>query len=245
MSDSHALSGAYALDALDDLERAEFERHLATCPACRDEVDGLAEAASMMTEMSLTAPPPELRDRVLSGIATVRPMPPVVGEVRAEVTSLADRRDRRRFRGLLAAAAAAVVVAGTGGIVWTAAQDDTSTYTAAEAVQNADDAQRFRVQLAEGVDPDAEATVIRSEDLNRAIVTTVDMPPAPEGYVYELWLLRDGQYVAAGPMATDSDETVFSGQAADATGAAISIEEAGTQPVEPSDAVVGTVEFQA
>ena len=31
MSEIHALSGAYAVDALDDIERAQFERHLATC----------------------------------------------------------------------------------------------------------------------------------------------------------------------------------------------------------------------
>ena len=31
MSDLHGLSGAYAVDGLDDLERARFERHLAEC----------------------------------------------------------------------------------------------------------------------------------------------------------------------------------------------------------------------
>ena len=40
--DIHALSGAYAVDALDDVERAEFERHLASCAACREEVASLA-----------------------------------------------------------------------------------------------------------------------------------------------------------------------------------------------------------
>jgi hypothetical protein len=28
MNDVHALSGAYAVDALDDIERAQFQRHL-------------------------------------------------------------------------------------------------------------------------------------------------------------------------------------------------------------------------
>ena len=37
--DIHALSGAYAVDAVDDLERAMFERHLAQCGTCRAEVD--------------------------------------------------------------------------------------------------------------------------------------------------------------------------------------------------------------
>ena len=35
MSDIHALVGAYAVDALDDVERAAFERHLAECAACQ------------------------------------------------------------------------------------------------------------------------------------------------------------------------------------------------------------------
>ncbi len=46
MSDLHGLSGAYAVDALDDLERARFERHLAECEDCRAEVASLVEAAS-------------------------------------------------------------------------------------------------------------------------------------------------------------------------------------------------------
>ena len=55
--DIHALSGAYAVDALDDVERARFERHLAGCPACRAEVDGLASAASELSVLTEAAPP--------------------------------------------------------------------------------------------------------------------------------------------------------------------------------------------
>ena len=36
--DIHALCGAYAVDAVDDLERAAFDRHLADCEACAAEV---------------------------------------------------------------------------------------------------------------------------------------------------------------------------------------------------------------
>ena len=50
MSDIHALSGAYAVDALDDLERAGFERHLAGCAACRAEVASLREATAAMAD---------------------------------------------------------------------------------------------------------------------------------------------------------------------------------------------------
>ena len=41
--DVHKLTGAYAMDALDELERARFEQHLATCEDCRAEVAELRE----------------------------------------------------------------------------------------------------------------------------------------------------------------------------------------------------------
>ena len=77
-SDIHALSGAYAVDGLDDLERARFERHLADCDDCRAEVASLSEAASLLAETTSTPPPAALRDRVLAEIDTVRPLPPVL-----------------------------------------------------------------------------------------------------------------------------------------------------------------------
>ena len=58
MSDIHALSGAYAIDALDDIERAQFERHLAKCAECRAEVESLREASAMLAETTAVEPPP-------------------------------------------------------------------------------------------------------------------------------------------------------------------------------------------
>jgi len=58
MSDIHALSGAYAVDAVDDIERASFERHLASCPTCRAEVASLREASALLADAATTTPPP-------------------------------------------------------------------------------------------------------------------------------------------------------------------------------------------
>jgi anti-sigma-K factor RskA len=77
-ADIHALSGAYAVDALDDAERAQFEQHLAGCPACQAEVQSLTAAATELSELTDWAPPAALRDRVLHGITLVRPLPPIV-----------------------------------------------------------------------------------------------------------------------------------------------------------------------
>ena len=53
----HLLSGAYAVGALDDLERARFEAHLETCADCRAEVAGLLEATALLAETSAAEPP--------------------------------------------------------------------------------------------------------------------------------------------------------------------------------------------
>lgn len=75
--DIHALSGAYAVDALDDVERARFERHLTGCSACRAEVESLVAAAVELSVLTEVAPPPSLRAKVLADIANVRPLPPL------------------------------------------------------------------------------------------------------------------------------------------------------------------------
>ncbi|GAB3887464.1 anti-sigma factor [Terrabacter terrigena] len=75
--DIHALSGAYAVDAIDDVERAHFERHLAGCPDCQAEVASLRAAASQLAVLTESAPPPSLRAKVLSEISKVRPLPPL------------------------------------------------------------------------------------------------------------------------------------------------------------------------
>src|SRR6476646_7868300 len=113
MSDMHPLSGAYAVDALDDLERARFERHLTECADCAAEVASLREAAALLALSVDTEPSPPLRSRVLAEISTVRPLPPTAPA--QEVV----RRTARRFPQLVAAAVTAALLAtGVGVTAW-------------------------------------------------------------------------------------------------------------------------------
>ena len=48
MTDIHALAGAYVLDAVNDVERAAFTRHLSQCNACVSEVTELREAVAIL-----------------------------------------------------------------------------------------------------------------------------------------------------------------------------------------------------
>ncbi len=189
-SDIHALSGAYVVDALDDLERARFETHLADCADCREEVRTLTEAASLLGTSASTPPPPGLRDRVLADIATVRPLPPV-GPV---VPPPAQVVRRRRWPELVAAAAA-VVALGTGVAVWQPWDDP--PVPVAEQVISAPDAAKQTISA----DGGGTVTLVRSTSLGKAVVETENMPSPPSGKVYELWLQNpEGQMVPAGLM---------------------------------------------
>lgn len=238
MSDIHALVGAYAVDALDDVERAAFERHLAECSTCQAEVAGLREAAAMIGAAAAAEPPTGLRDKVLADIATVRPLPPSVG--RRTVGSTPGGRTRLGPRALIAAAAA-VIALGAGIAVVQPWDDDTSQtqLTAAERVAAADDATTYTQKVGE-----ATATLVVSERLNEAVLVTTDMPEAPEGKVYELWLDHEEVgMVPAGLMEGDEPEVVLEGDPATAIGFGITVEPEGGSE-EPTSAPVAQIAFE-
>ena len=64
----HLLTGGYAIDALTDAERAEFEKHLDQCPSCAEEVRGLRETAAKLALATAVTPPPGMRSRVLAAV---------------------------------------------------------------------------------------------------------------------------------------------------------------------------------
>jgi anti-sigma-K factor RskA len=230
MSDIHALSGAYAVDAVDDLERASFERHLAECATCRAEVASLRETSAALADDSAAAPPPALRAAVLDGITRVRPLPPFTGG--------GPVHRRKWFPALVAAVVLALV--GVGAAVWQPWSDDTSTtLTATDRVLADPDAQRVTQELDNG----ATATVVRSAKEHRAVIVTEDMPAAPEGKVYQLWLQTPAEdMVSAGLMPEGRTTALLAGDSDDAIGVGLSLEPEGgsEQPTE----VVGVIDLQ-
>lgn len=234
--DIHALSGAYAVDALDDAERAAFEEHLAHCSDCCTEVAELQEAAGLLGELSATPPPPSVRESILSEISTVRPLPPLPAPPRAPAGEESDDAPVaevvplwRRAAAPLAAAAAVVALVGGGLAIsqpWSDDSDGTSQVAdPAEAVLNADDAQRVVLEFPDG----ARATLVRSVSHHLAVLVTEDMPAPPEGMSYQVWLQTpEGDMVDAGVMPVREDQTVvLKGDASQATGAGITVEPAG------------------
>lgn len=227
----HALSGAYAVDALDDLERARFEAHLATCADCRAEVHGLRETAARLAETAPVAPPPALRDRVLADITRIRPLPPESSAHRPAPTPAptpAHAPDRepqhRRWPRLLAAAAAVLALAGVGTVVAHPWDTGTHQVSVADRVLHAADAQRVSAALPHG----ATATVVRSVSQGRAVILTRHLRQPPHGKTYQLWLQApSGRMLPAGLIRGGDRTLVLRGDAATAKAAGITVEPAG------------------
>jgi anti-sigma-K factor RskA len=226
--DIHALSGAYAVDALDAEERVHFEAHLASCESCRAEVAELREASALLPGTAEVDPPAALRDRVLADIAKVRPLPPE--------TPVVHRLPLRRRLTTALVAAAVLAVAGVGTVVWHEATTGTSQGpSVADRVLRASDARRVNVDLPNG----ASATVIRSISEGRAVLVTRDMPAPPSHRVYELWLQTPaGVMVPAGTMDQAGSRTiVLQGDATTATAAGITVEPEGGSDSPTSDPI--------
>ena len=232
MSDIHALSGAYAVDALDDHERADFERHLADCAECRAEVASFRETTALVAEAEAVVPPPSLREGVLSAISQVRPLPPETtppGRASAGTDELAVRR--RRLPAILAAAAAVVLLA-VGASIWHPWQQGTTSPV--DQVLQASDAVRSTEPVAGG----GRLTLVRSASLDGAVMVAADVPDPAPGTTYQLWLQQNGHMVSAGLMPDAGSPTLLMGDPATATAAAVSVEPAGGSRRPTSDPIV-------
>lgn len=235
MSEIHALSGAYAIDAVDDLERAAFDQHLADCGECLADVASFRETATVLAQAVAVEPPAALRARVLEAIGTVRPEPPVTQPTRvAPVTAVTHGRFRRWLPTLAAAVVLGVI--GVGVAVWQPWQDEhTPPPSATEQVLKADDAAQETLRFPGG----ASATLVRSDSQGQAVLVTEDMPAAPAGKVYQLWFDVPGKgMVSAGLMPPKADQAVLlEGNADTATGVGITVEPAGGSAAPTSDPI--------
>ena len=102
--DLHELTAAYALDALDDDERAAFEAHLRDCEQCQAELRELGGTAGMLAYAAEgPAPSDALRDRILVAARDEGP---------SNVVALRPRRTRLYAGVALAAVAVAALAIG-------------------------------------------------------------------------------------------------------------------------------------
>lgn len=192
--DLHTLTGAYAVGALEGPERDRFERHLARCRPCDDEVKSLLATAAALAVGAAEAPPSDLRRRVLAEATVTRQLPPTT-----------TREARRRpapapWVPRLAAgfAAACLVVAVVLGLLNLSAQQQLRAAQAQNraiaAVLAAPDARVASQPTTQG----GTATVVLSRSEGKVVVSTRGLPALQTSKVYQLWFIGPSRVRSAG-----------------------------------------------
>jgi anti-sigma-K factor RskA len=242
--DLHGLAGPYALDALDDNERAVFEEHLASCPDCADEVGSLRSAAAELSHVTATAPPPALRADVLSSISRQRPLPPLTDNV---IALRRPRAGRSAWQVLAAACAIVAIIAG----VWGYQQHRLADRRATTAQQSQ------LVQLLSAPDVRAvtgrvgggQATLVYSKSEGKAVLVGQGIPAPPPGKAYQLWMISEQNgtptFTSAGTFAPDSSgqvRTYASGDLANTSQMGVTVEPAGGSN-QPTSAPIATIKL--
>jgi len=251
----HLLTGAYALNALEEDERAAFERRALAAAETREEVRGLSETAALLAYGTPAAvPPPELKSKVMASIRSTRQLPP-----EAVATDLAAARQARRGFGAgmarsttavrwLGAAAAALFVAAAalGGWAVSLANEQQQTrqqmqalaheHTAVMALLMAPDSKVIPGRMPDG----AVVTVALSAQSGKGVVITQGLPELAEGQVYELWLMSGNNAKPAGmvrPGQPGRTDMTMLPDVAGATHLGITVEPVGGSP-KPTSAPV-------
>jgi anti-sigma-K factor RskA len=185
----HVLTGSYALDAVSDAERKEFERHLRHCPTCDAEVRGLRETAARLARTCAMTPPARMEQQVLAATYRTRQLLPLPADRPRRIP-----RIPRRVA-VLAAAACVAVAAGLG-ITQLSAQHqlDQARATAIGRVVTAPDARVDTAPTSAG----GSVTVVTSAALHESVVSATGMASLPSGRVYQVWVMSRSGARSAG-----------------------------------------------
>ena len=198
--DAHTLAGAYAMDAISERDRARFERHLAGCQECTQEIASLREATARLGAATAVTPPAGLKERVMAAAVMTRQQPPASAERDAPARAGAMVRAGAWLRSLawpgrLAVAAAAVVAVAVlafavvfgvsnGSIRQQLSQAQASSQQIA-AVLTAHDARMMTGAVAGG----GTATIVMSHSRGALVFTAAGLPVLHASRGYELWLI--------------------------------------------------------
>jgi len=233
-ADLHTLTGAYALDAVTDLERAEFRRHLDECPVCADEVGEFRGTAAMLAVAVADSASPGFRERVLATVAATRQLPP-----QADVAPATHVRAAWHKRvGIAVSAAAAAVGLLLGGIsIGTSANGYAPVQVAVPVdLSNAPDATTVHADSTSG----AVASATLSRRLGFVTVDVHRLPALAAGQAYQFWLMGPHDTRSAGLLhASDGTLTTALPRDADRIGVTVEPSAGSPEPTSRSILLVG------
>jgi anti-sigma-K factor RskA len=190
--DEHTLAGAYAMDAISAPDRERFERHLASCEECAQEIASLREATALLGTAAAEPLPAGLKERVMASAAATRQEPPAgeAGQHPRRAPAWLRTWPGRLALGAGAAATAAVLaIAVVFGVTNGSMQQQLNQAQASSqqiaVVLTAQDAQMMTGSVTGG----GTATIVMSHARHALVFTAQGLHPLPAARGYELWLI--------------------------------------------------------
>ena len=245
-ADAAELLGAYALDALDDDERAAVDAHVRDCGACRAEVAEHREVAAVLAGPRWARAPEGLWDRIAGSLEEA---PPPLQMPVAPVVPLDASRRRFRPLGVAAAAVAAAAVALVGVMGLKIVDDGRRIDSLKEQAQSAELSRTARAALA---DPAARRVDLRSPDA--PLAAQVVLLPDGTGYLldsnlpelgpdstYQLWAVVGTNRISVGVLGPRPDVAAFTAPGQTSALAITSEVAGGVVLTQRPPVVVGTV----
>jgi anti-sigma-K factor RskA len=195
-----ANAAGYVLGSLDPEERRAFESHVAGCAECAAEVASLRPVVdALATAVPQVTPRAEIRDRILDASAEAG--------LKARPFKVHDRKPPAALIWLPLAAAVIIAV---GASIYAARlqrqlgelQARFDQEQAMTAVLAAPDLARIDLE-GQAPAPDARARALWSR--SRGLVfTAANLPPAPAGKAYQVWVVTAQAPISAGLLTPDS-----------------------------------------
>jgi hypothetical protein len=210
----------YALDALAGEERANLEKHLAGCAACKLELEQLRGDGALLALSTLGPKPPlRARQRLLDAVAKESAAPTLSTRTRRDGPRTVDTPPRSWWGWMGWAATAAVIVFAASLWKENSALKQMLASTSTQAAQTtreledlrriaapiiAPEAQRVTlVALKAPAQPQGKAFYLRNR--SSLVFVANNMPPLPLQKAYELWLIpTQGAPIPAGVFKPDA-----------------------------------------
>ncbi|KPL60520.1 anti-sigma factor [Rossellomorea vietnamensis] len=178
---------------LSQLEKAQFEKHLKSCPQCQEELHELEQLMDFMPFASdVVEPPKDLEDRVMAGI---------LGEEKptADIKPLSKKKKNAWFLPSVAAALALSLIGNA--YLFTQLEDQN------EVVEQATIDQVVQYVDLAAVNGDAKGTasIIKQGAQTSMVVQASELQDLSNEEVYQVWLIKDDKPERAGTFVTSND----------------------------------------
>jgi anti-sigma-K factor RskA len=178
------LKDSYVLGALPEGERLEFERYLVAHPELQVEVEDLGAVAGLLAlSPREQEPPPELRRRIMEVVEAEAAHPET--SRRSWLAGLWEAVGARD----LALAAAAVLVVGLFSWGMLLQGEVRDLQGRVQSLQSQPQGPQMIALGGAGTKQGARAELVTLKD-DRAVLVAENMPPAPEGKTYQIWVIK-------------------------------------------------------